>query len=116
MQKKNLAIAALLPLVAATSIASSLNNKQLAGPPEEFEFMQKALPHQSAISSKSALLPVSLNQTKSGNWVWESNIAVDSNDFSFVLFNNNAKNWNIELHNPVTNQALKAEQLSLIHI
>jgi hypothetical protein len=114
-RNKNL-LSALLPLLIATPLLAKselpLNNKQLAGPPEEFEFMLKAQPEQSAITSKTALLPVSLSETKSGNWVWESKLPVDSGDFSFMVFANGSKNWQIQLRNPNTNQVHSVEELA----
>jgi hypothetical protein len=116
-RNKNL-LSALLPIlisVPSAVFAQSnipLNNKQLAGPPAEFEFMQKAQPEQSAITSKTALLPVSLSETKAGNWIWESKLPVDSGDFSFMVFANGSTNWKIQLRNPITNQVHFAEELA----
>ncbi len=99
-------------LIPAVISAQSLNNKQLAGPPAEFELMQKAQPEQSALLSKSALLPVILKETNSGNWVWDSKIAIDSHDFNFMVFANGSKNWQIEMVNPMTNKVTAIEDLA----
>ncbi|MCF6318331.1 MAG: conditioned medium factor [Proteobacteria bacterium] len=76
----------------------------MAGPPEEFEFMQPASPELNAFSSKTALIPVSLTQTKKGNWNWSADLPIDNQDFSFIVFNNGSKNWQIEMVNPQTLQ------------
>lgn len=104
-----------LPLMIATpSLLSAKvsNNKQLAGPPEEFEFMRPASPELSAFSSKTALIPVSLQQTKTGDWSWSSKLPVDSRDFSFIVFNNGSKNWQINMFNPVTKQTRNINDLA----
>lgn len=109
-------LSAILPLLMITPTllsANALNSKQLAGPPAEFEFMRQAQPEQSAFSSRTALLPVSLQETKAGNWVWDSNLAIDNQDFSFIVFSNGSKEWQIELVNPVTQKIQAVEKLAV---
>ncbi|MCF6289074.1 MAG: conditioned medium factor [Proteobacteria bacterium] len=114
IQTKKL-LSLVLPLLLVTpSIISAkiLNNKQLAGPPEEFDLMQQAQPLDSAFASKTALIPISLQESKLDNWQWQSDLAVDNSDFSFMLFANGATDWEIELVNPVTNKVYNADQLA----
>ncbi|VAW37214.1 Conditioned medium factor [hydrothermal vent metagenome] len=101
----------LLSLILAITIftpsiisANTLSNKQLAGPPAEFDFMCQAQPEQSALTSKTGLIPVNLQETKSGNWFWSADLPVDSQDFSFMVFANGSKNWQLELVNPITRE------------
>ncbi|HHL31943.1 MAG TPA: hypothetical protein ENJ41_05095, partial [Oceanospirillales bacterium] len=116
--KKNL-LSLMLPLLIATPTilsANVSNNKQLAGPPSEFDFMLPAQAEKSAFASKTALIPVTLAETKEGNWYWNSKIAVDSRDFSFILLANGSKNWQIELRNPITKQIMRADDVALKHV
>lgn len=100
----------------AIIMANTLNNKQLAGPPAEFELMRQAQAQQTSFSSKTALIPVTLQESKSGTWIWNSNIAIDSLDTSFVIFSNGSKNWQVELINPVTKQVQSIEELATEHV
>ena len=115
MSTRNKLLALTLPLLLAIPsilAAKVTHNKQLAGPPSEFEFMQPASAEKSAITTKTALLPIKLQETMAGNWYWHSKLAVDSHDFSFMLLSNNASNWQIEMFNPVTKQLKNAEELA----
>ncbi|HFC30852.1 MAG TPA: conditioned medium factor [Oceanospirillales bacterium] len=112
-QKKLLSV--VLPLMMAVPsilTAKVLNNKQLAGPPEEFELMQPMQPELSSITSKTALIPVNLEVNKSGSWEWNANLPVDNNDFSFMILSGGAKNWNIELINPKTQEVFSADEIA----
>jgi len=112
LQNKKL-LSLMLPLLMPAMIsAKSLNNKHLAGPPEEIELMKMAQPEQSALQSRTALLPVSLKQTQSGSWFWESDLAIDSKDYNFMVFANGSKNWQVELINPLNNKASAIEDLA----
>jgi hypothetical protein len=93
-----------------------LNNKQLAGPPEEFEFMRQAQPELTALNSKTALIPVQLQETKSGNWFWDANLPVDSRDFSFMVFSNGSTDWQVELVNPITKQVRNVNNIAAKHM
>ena len=106
----------LLTINPTLSFAKNLNNKQLAGPPSEFEFMQQAAPERGALTSKTALIPVTLNETKAGNWYWSGKLPVDSKDYTFMVFANGSKNWQVEMVNPVTNQTKPANQIATEHI
>ena len=75
MIQKNKLLSLILPILIATpaiTSAKTFNNKQLAGPPEEFDFMRPAQAEKSAFASKTALIPVNLQETKAGNWFWGS--------------------------------------------
>lgn len=115
LQNKKL-LSLMLPLLASTLIsATPLNNKHLAGPPTEFEFMLKAQPEQSALASKTALIPVNLQQNKSGDWVWNSELAIDSRDFSIMVFANGSTDWKVELVDPTTMQKQNINNFSVDH-
>lgn len=115
MIRKNTLMSLTLPLMMASPsmvAAKFMPNKQLAGPPSEIEFMQPAAAEKSALSSKTALIPVKLQQTKAGNWFWNASLPVDSIDFNFIVFANGAKNWQIDLVNPVTRQVKSVQDLA----
>ncbi len=119
MIQKSKLLSLLLPaLIVCPSIlsAKSLQNKQLAGPPEEFELMRQAQPEKSALDSKTALIPVSLQQTKGGNWYWSGTLPVDSSSFSFMTFANGATDWQVNLINPKTGKSIAADTLATKHI
>ncbi|MBL4772278.1 MAG: hypothetical protein JKX98_01310 [Alcanivoracaceae bacterium] len=115
MIQKNKLLSLILPILIATpaiTSAKTFNNKQLAGPPEEFDFMRPAQAEKSAFASKTALIPVNLQETKAGNWFWGSNLAVDSQSFSFIVFANGSTDWQIELVNPLTKQSKNIEDIA----
>ena len=114
MKQKKLLSMVLPLLIAAPTIltANVLNNKQLAGPPEEFEFMQAMSPELSSITSKTALISVALEANKSGSWEWNANLPIDNNNFSFMVLSGGSKDWNVELINPNTNQVLSADAIA----
>ncbi|MBL4660288.1 MAG: hypothetical protein JKY19_08025, partial [Alcanivoracaceae bacterium] len=111
-------VSLILPLlIAIPSIisAKTLQSKQLAGPPSEFEFMRPAQAEKSATTSKTALIPVTLKETKAGNWLWNSTLAVDEQDFSFMIFADDSKNWIIEMVNPLTKQVRNIADMDINH-
>ena len=117
-QKRKL-LTLVLPALIACPLAlsaKSLQNKQLAGPPEEIELMRPAQPEKSALNSKTALIPVSLQQTKGGNWYWSGKLPVDSNSFSFMTFANGASDWQVNLINPKSGKSYSADSLASEHI
>jgi hypothetical protein len=118
IQKSKLLTLLLPALIVCPSIlsAKSLQNKQLAGPPEEFELMRQAQPEKSALNSKTALIPVSLQQTKGGNWYWSGKLPVDSNSFSFMTFANGSTDWQVSLINPKSGKSYAADTLASEHI
>ncbi len=119
MIQKNKLLTLLLPaLIVCPSILSAkpLQNKQLAGPPEEFEFMRQAQPEKSALNSKTALIPVSLQQSKGGSWYWSGKLPVDSSSFSFMTFANGATDWQVNLINPESGISYSADSLATEHI
>lgn len=108
----SLAILATTPAILA---ANTLNNKQLAGPPEEFEFMRPAAAELNTISSKTALIPVKLQQTKAGSWIWNGNIPLDSNKSKVMVFANGSHDWKIDMVNPITRQSKRIEEIAFDH-
>ncbi len=108
-----------LALLASWSFASQAAPvaKQLAGPPEEFALMKVADPALSSINSKSAVIPVQFKQDKQGSWRWETNLPIDSQDFKFLVFSRDSKNWDIQMRDPLTNlmQTPKASQFQSIN-
>lgn len=117
IQKKKL-LSLVLPLMIATPAllsAKDLNNKQLAGPPAEFDFMRQAQPEQSALTSKTALIPVDLRETKSGDWAWNSSLPVDSENFTIMVFSNGSKNWEVQLINPMTKEIKYVDEIASEH-
>lgn len=115
MIRKNTLLSLTLPLMIACPsmvAAKFAANKQLAGPPSEFEFMQPAAAEKSALSSKTALIPVKLQQTKAGNWFWQSPLAVDHADFDFMVFSNGDTSWQIDMINPITKQVKNVNDLA----
>jgi hypothetical protein len=110
---KALAVLSIIPIIGTAKV---LNNKQLAGPPSEFEFMQQPAPEQGALTSKTALIPVNLRETKSGNWVWDAELPVDSENYNFMVFANGSKNWQVELTNPLTQQTRSVDEFASEHI
>ncbi len=112
-QKKLLSV--VLPILMASPMmldAKVLNNKQLAGPPMEFELMQPTRPELNAINSKTALIPVSLSETKMGTWEWQGNLPVDNKDLTFMILSGGSKDWNVELINPNTNEVFNANDIA----
>ncbi len=117
IQKKKL-LSYVLPtlLIAPTMLsANTLPNKQLAGPPAEFDLMKQMQPEMSSLTSKTALIPVKLKETKSGNWVWGTNLPIDNKNFDLMVFSNGSENWNIELVNPVTNKVKSINDVANKH-
>ncbi len=117
-QKRKLLKLLLPALIACPLVLSAkpLQNKQLAGPPEEFELMRQAQPEKSALNSKTALIPVSLQQTKDGNWYWSGTLPVDSSTFSFMTFANGSTDWQVSLINPSSGISYSADSLATEHV
>lgn len=73
-----------LSLVSTPLAAAELQPKQLAGPPEEFAQMRAPDPAESAILSKSALLPVELTPAgKSARW--QGTLPVENGHLRFMV-------------------------------
>ncbi|RYE87131.1 MAG: conditioned medium factor, partial [Oxalobacteraceae bacterium] len=73
-----------LSLVSMPLAAAELQPKQLAGPPEEFVQMRAPDPAESAILSKSALLPVEL--APAGHSArWQGTLPVENGHLRFMV-------------------------------
>ena len=81
--------------VAQAQAQTALIPKQLSGPPEEFAQMRAPDPAQSAVISKSALLPIELSG-KSGAAI---SLPVENGKLRFALFSGGA-DWQPELASP----------------
>ncbi len=91
-----------LSLLFALSLSASVSQaqtalipKQLSGPPEEFAQMRAPDPAQSAVISKSALLPIEL----SGKSAAAISLPVENGKLRFALFSGGA-DWQPELASP----------------
>ncbi|MCC8539680.1 choice-of-anchor X domain-containing protein [Xanthomonas axonopodis pv. poinsettiicola] len=79
-----LSVMCALSLVSMPLAAAELQPKQLAGPPEEFAQMRAPDPAESAILSKSALLPVEL--TPAGKAArWQGTLPVENGKLCFMV-------------------------------
>ncbi len=73
-----------LSLLCAPLAAAELQPKQLAGPPEEFAQMRAPDPAESAILSKSALLPVELAPAGQSAR-WQGSLPVENGHLRFMV-------------------------------
>ena len=80
--------------------AQSLDAKQLAGPPSEFQTMRPLNPADAAIHSKAALLPIELGVDKSGGFSAELSLPVESDRVRFLVFGDNQMGWDAKLRSP----------------
>lgn len=79
-----LSLSCALSLIAAPLGAAELQPKQLAGPPEEFAQMRAPEPAESAILSKSALLPVELAPA-GASARWQGSLPVENGHLRFMV-------------------------------
>ena len=98
MSRKLVTAALSLALVGSLSAQERLPTKELAGPIEEVQtgVMAQVKPIETAIHSKSAMIPVQLTQNADGTWAWNSQIAVEGPDLEMVLFSGE-ESWSVEL-------------------
>jgi hypothetical protein len=82
----------------AQAKAPPIQYKQLAGPPSEFRQMREIDPADAAILSKSALLPIQFEASKSGG-VWQGSLPVERGDLRFLVFSG-AEKWQLEMTSP----------------
>lgn len=105
------AIVAALSLVIAGASAAQQDFKQLSGPAEEFAALRPADPAAAAISSRSALIPVALQQSADGRWGWQSELAVDGSDLRLLLLAGGDTGWQIALTAPGARTSIPAASL-----
>ena len=111
---KNFLVASLSLAVAGSLVAQErLVPKQLSGPIEEARsgVMAEVAPIEAGIHSKSAMIPVSLQQTKNGDWRWQGEVAVDNNRFNMVMFSGQ-DSWTVNLRQPHAKSAAPAHVLA----
>lgn len=108
----NWAPALLLALPFAVPVqAASMDAKQLAGDPTEFAAMARANPIESAIHSKSALLPVTLEKRADGRFGWQGQIPVESQSMRFLVFSGE-QNWAVNVADPISKRMRPIESLA----
>lgn len=113
MTRSALYLALASALLASTAHASNGPvPKQLSGPPSEFAAMSEANPAASAITSKSALIPVQLSQNRQGLWQWRGQLPVENGDFRFVAFTGAGQDWQVNMQAPFGARSQSAESLA----
>lgn len=88
--------------------------KQLAGPASDFlnGDMGYVNPADTAIRSKSAMLPISLENVGGDTWVWRGEVAVDNQDtFNMMVFTGQDESWQVQLRAPEARQYQNVDQL-----
>ncbi len=114
MNIKSLVAVSLSLTVAGSLVAQErLVPKQLSGPIDEIRsgVMAEVAPIETGVHSKSAMIPVSLQQTKRGDWRWQGQVAVDNDRFNMVMFSGQ-DSWNVELQHPHAKSAVAARMLA----
>ena len=98
-------VALSLSLVLAGSVSASerLVPKQLAGPIDEIRngVMAQTPAIETANHSKSAMIPVQLEQQADGRWGWQGSVAADGTDLNMMLFAG-GESWKVEMGAPNT--------------
>lgn len=97
MNKKHLIGVSASILLCSTMISAMPITKQLAGPAEEIELMQKAAPEDSAIISKHAMVPVNLIESHEGQKTWAQNILIDGENPKVLLFSPDKEQWQMSI-------------------
>ncbi len=82
--------------------AQGIVAKQLSGPPDEFASMRSPDPADSAIYSKSALIPVEMKADASGRQSWTGKLPVENGQARFMVFSGGS-NWQATLAAPGRN-------------
>ncbi|MCB1583516.1 MAG: conditioned medium factor [Xanthomonadales bacterium] len=85
-------------MVLATQITSANPMaKQLAGPADEIELMQKAAPADNAIISKHAMIAVNFTENAHGQKSWNQNILIDGENPKVLLFSPDKTQWQLSI-------------------
>lgn len=112
-RRLSLAIVASLSLSAMSVQADdTLIPKQLAGPPEDFAQMAPRDPAEATIHSRSALIPVTLEQDKSGQPRWLGSLPVESGRARFLVFSGGHDQWDVGLVSPTGGMEKSAASLA----
>ncbi|WP_045738071.1 choice-of-anchor X domain-containing protein [Xanthomonas sp. MUS 060] len=107
IRRPKLYAACILCLVIPASAlqAAELIPKQLAGPPEEFAQMRAPAPAETAILSRSALLPVEFSAAHSGSPAqWHATLPVENGKLHFLVLSN-GHDWQPRLSTPAAANA-----------
>ena len=113
MYRNLLATSLSLALAGSVSAQDRLPTKQLAGPLDEVRtgVMAEVDPVETAIHSKSAMIPVHLTPTKNGAWKWTGQVAVDDHRLNMTLFSGE-ESWNVRLAQPHSKSLTPAHRLA----
>ena len=80
---------------------SNLLTKQIAAPPADFASLSLPNPADLGIRSRSALIPVELNQTAGGQWHWSGELRVDEGQgLSLMVLAPEGEQWAVTLTSP----------------
>ncbi|ASK99293.1 choice-of-anchor X domain-containing protein [Xanthomonas citri] len=102
-----------LSLLSAPLAAAELQPKQLAGPPEEFAQMRAPDPAESAILSKSALLPVELAPAGQSAR-WQGSLPVENGHLRFMVLSGDQA-WDAAVAAPQLAGARAAAVVTPLH-
>ncbi|QOY20255.1 conditioned medium factor [Xanthomonas citri] len=102
-----------LSLLSAPLAAAELQPKQLAGPPEEFAQMRAPDPAESAILSKSALLPVELAPAGQSAR-WQGSLPVENGHLRFMVLSGDQA-WDAAVTAPQLTGARAAAVATPLH-
>ncbi len=86
--------------------------KQLGGPASEFAQMAPANPADSAIESKSLLMPVELSAGADGRFAWRGSLPIEAETARLIVLNNGARDWNLSLQAPNARSASAAHRIA----
>jgi hypothetical protein len=99
-------------LLATPVFAADLLPKQLSGPASEFAMMAPADPAASKLTSKSALLPIELNQLAKGVATWRGTLPLEGNDTRMLVLGENGASLNFALQAPNSRSSTPASALA----
>jgi hypothetical protein len=111
---RSVLLSTLLSAAATTSvIAAGLPpTKQLGGPASEFAQMAPANPADSAIESKSLLLPVELTAGADGRYAWLGKLPIEADSARLIVLNNGARDWTLSLQAPNARSSSAAHRIA----
>ena len=102
-------------IILSTSVIHAENMpipKQLAGPAEEIELMQKSSPAETAIISKHAMIPVSLTANGNGQQTWNKNILIDGENPKALLFSPDKETWQLNIKSLTAEKSMSSSSVS----